>query len=100
MVLFLLTRTWSRDAFRGGLSLYFLAVGLVGVVGYGVAGLYTQERIALILITIVPVLAGFGLATLLVRRMNERVFRRAVILVIITTSVMVLTREALGLWTT
>ena len=97
MVLFLLTRDLSRNALRGGLSLYFLAVEIVAVIGYGVAGLYTQERVALILIVVVPVLAGFGLATLLVRRMNERVFRHAVVAVIMTTSVMVLAREAFSL---
>jgi uncharacterized membrane protein YfcA len=97
MVLFLLTRQWSRHALRGGLSLYFLAVEVTAVIGYGVAGLFTQERIALILITVVPVVAGFGLATLLLRRMNERVFRLATMTVIIATSAMVLAREALSL---
>ena len=97
MVLFLLTRKWSRHAVRGGLSLYFLAVEVCAVVGYGVAGLYTQERIALILITVGPALAGFGLAILLVRRMNERVFRHATMAVIITTSAMVLAREGFSL---
>ena len=97
MVLFLLTRGLSRDAVRGGLSLYFLAVEIIAVIGYGVAGLYTQERVALILIVTLPVLAGFGLATLLVRRMNERVFRHAVVAVIMTTSVMVLVREGFSL---
>jgi len=97
MVLFLLTRDWSRHAMRGGLSLYFLVVQVVAVIGYGMAGLYTQERVALILIVVVPVLAGFGLATLLVRRMNERIFRHAVIAVIMATSAMVLAREAFSL---
>ena len=94
MALFLLTREWPRHAVRASLSFYFLIVELTGVVGYGVAGLFTPERISLILVVTVPVLLGFGLATVLVRRMNERLSRHAAVGVIITTSLMVLGREA------
>ena len=97
MALFLLTRDWSRDAVRTSLALYFLAVEGSGVVGYAVAGMFTLERIVLVLAVTVPVLMGFGLATVLVRRMNERIFRNAVVVVIIGTSVMVLAREVLRL---
>lgn len=93
MVLFLLTRQWTRDAIRGGLALYFLVVEGAAVVGYGVAGLFTAERVVLILIVIAPVLVGFGIAALVVRRMNERLFRHAVVGFIMVTSVMVLGRE-------
>lgn len=97
MVLFLLTREWTRDAIRGGLALYFLVVEGAAVVGYGVAGLFTAERVILILIVVAPVLAGFGIAALVVRRMNERLFRHAIVGFIMVTSVMVLAREAFTL---
>ena len=97
MVLFLLTREWTRDAIRGGLALYFLVVEGAAVVGYGVAGLFTAERVILILIVIAPVLAGFGIAALVVRRMNERLFRQAVVGFIMVTSAMVLAREVFTL---
>ena len=93
MVLFLLTREWTRDAIRGGLALYFLVVEGAAVIGYGVAGLFTAERVVLILIVIAPVLVGFGIAAMVVRRMNERIFRHAVVGFIMVTSVMVLARE-------
>jgi uncharacterized membrane protein YfcA len=64
------------------------------VAGYGVAGMFTPERVNLVLVATVPVLLGFGLATILVRRMNEALFRRAVIAVIIATSLVTLGREA------
>ena len=97
MVLFLLTREWRRDAIRGGLALYFLVVEGAAVVGYGVADLFTAERVILILIVIAPVLAGFGIAALVVRRMNERLFRHAIVGFIMVTSVMVLAREVFTL---
>ena len=97
MALFLLTRGWPPQAVRGSLALYFLAVEAAGVVGYGVAGLFTAERLALIAVVMLPVLLGFWLATRLLRGMNETVFRRAAIVVIIATSLMVLGREAAAL---
>ena len=95
VAIYLITRGWSRHAVRVSLSLYFFVIEFFAVVGYGVAGLFTMERITLILIVAVPVLAGFGLATVLVRRMNEALFRRSVLALIVVTSLMVLGREAL-----
>ena len=93
MALYILTQNWTRNAVRGALSLYFLFVEAAGVIGYGIAGLLTTERIALILIAIVPVTLGFWLATYLVRRMNDAVFRRVTVVAIIGMSGLVLARE-------
>ena len=93
MALYVLTQNWSRNAARGALSLFFLFVETAGVVGYGFAGLMTTERVALILIAIVPVILGFLLATYLVRRMSDVVFRRATVVAIIGMSGLVLARE-------
>ena len=97
MALYILGQGWSRNAVRGSLAFYFVIVEASGVVGYGFTGLLTGERVALILITVTPVLLGFWLATFLVRRMNEAVFRRAVVVVIVATSLMVLARDVSGI---
>ncbi|MCH8827015.1 MAG: sulfite exporter TauE/SafE family protein [Chloroflexi bacterium] len=96
MVLAMLAKDLQRQALRGSLALYFLAVEGVAVAGYGVAGLYTTERIVLTLAVTVPVILGFVLATAIGRRMNERVFRRLVIGTVIVTSLVVLAREISG----
>lgn len=93
MALYILARGWPPNALRGSLALYFVVVEASGVVGYGIAGLLTAERVVLILITVIPVFLGFRLATFLVRRMNEVIFRRAALAVIVVTSLMVLARE-------
>ena len=93
LVLYILTHDWHRHAVRGSLSLYFLFVELVGIAGYGVEGLYTQERLIMTAIVLGPVLAGFALGSRLADRMDERVFRRAAIAVIVATSLSVLGRE-------
>ena len=97
IALFLLTRNWSRQATRASMAFYLLMIDAVSVAGYGVAGLYTQERLGLILVVIVPVVLGLRLGSLLLLHMNEQIFRRAVISVIIGTSLAVLIREALRL---
>ena len=65
--------------------------------GYGVAGMYTTERLTLVLVAIAPLAAGFALGGYLVGRMNEQVFRRGVLAVIAVTSLMVLGQELLRL---
>ena len=97
MALYVFTQNWSRNAVRGSLSLYFLCVEAAGVVGYGFAGLLTTERIVLIAIAIPPVTLGFWLATHLVRRMNDTVFRRATVVAIVGMSGLVLAREIAAL---
>jgi uncharacterized membrane protein YfcA len=97
LVLFFLARDWTSHAIRVSLAFYFLLVQTVSVVGYVVAGLFTQERIALVLIVALPALVGFSIATQLVHHMNERRFRQGVIAVIMVSSVMVLGRELLML---
>lgn len=97
LALALLSRRLSSQALRGSLSLYFLAVEGAGVIGYGVAGLLTQERMLLIVVSALPVVLGFGVAMLILRHINEVMFRRLVIAAIMGTSVTVLAREAISL---
>ena len=97
LVLYLLGRGWTRHTVRASLSLFFLLTQSISVLGYGVAGMFTMERVTLILIVTGPVLIGFTVASMIVRRMNERRFRQGVIAVIVVTSLMVLGREFLTL---
>ena len=97
VALHLLARGWSRQTMRASLALYFLVIESTGVVGYAVTGLFTGERIGLILVVTGPVILGFALATAIGRRMDERLFRTSVVAVVLATSVMVLGREALRL---
>ncbi len=93
MALYVYAQRWRRNAARGALSLYFLFVETAGVVGYGVAGLLTWERIALTLIAAAPVVVGFWLGSYLANRMNDAVFRRATVAGILIMCALVLARE-------
>lgn len=93
ILLFALARDWQRHAVRGTLALYFLVVEGAGVIGYGVSGLFTLERGLIVLIVIIPVALGFGFATLIHRRLNETIFRRLAVGLIIVSSLVILGRE-------
>ena len=97
LALALLSRRLSSRALRGSLSLYFLVIEGAGVVGYGVAGLLTEQRILLIGVSALPVALGFGVALLILRRINETMFRRLVMATIIITSMVALVKELASL---
>ena len=97
MFLYLMSRAPHIQTLRASMSFYYLAIAGTAVVGYGFAGLYTSERVTLILLVTIPALLGFRLASVVVRKMSEGAFRRAVVTVIVVTSLMVLGREALSL---
>ena len=97
VALYLLALHWPPLTMRASMAFFLLAIDVVSVLGYAVAGLYTLERWVLIMVAIVPVLVGLNLGTRLVGRMNEALFRHAVIAVTITTSVAIVAREALSL---
>ena len=93
MALFLLDQERDRDEFRGTLAAYFLVVMAVGSAGYAATGLLTGERLLYVLVAIVPVLAGFRVSALLLRRMSRETFRKAALGLIVAASIVVLLRE-------
>ena len=64
---------------------------------YGATGMYTGERVKLILELAPMVLLGVGLASLLVRHIDDRRLRQAVLVVVMAASIALLGREAAGL---
>ena len=97
MALFLLGQGMDSRTLRVSLAFYFMGMSIIALIGYAVAGLYTAERAIILLIVTVPALAGFWLGSTLLRHMNEAVFRRGVLVVIIFSSLLVLARELLSL---
>lgn len=93
VTLYLLTRNWERQSIRAAMAFYLFALDVFGIAGYAVAGFYTAERLNLIGVMMIPMIAGLGLGTLILRLMSERVFRYAVVTLIVSSSLMVLVRE-------
>ena len=95
MALFLLGQKMRGQVLRVSLAFYFLGMSMITLLGYGIAGFYTSERITLLLFVTVPALGGFWVGSVLLHQMNEVIFRRSVLVVIILSSIMVLLREIL-----
>ena len=93
VTLYLLTRNWGRQSVRAAMAFYLFALDVFGISGYAVAGLYTEERLFLIALMVIPMLLGLGLGAVILRVMSERVFRFAVVTIIILSSLLVLVRE-------
>ena len=97
VTLFLLTRNWRRQSIRAAMAFYLLALDVFGIAGYAIAGLYTAERLSLIAIMVIPMLLGLGLGALILKFMSERVFRYAVVTLIISSSGLVLVKELVSI---
>ena len=93
LVLFLLGRGMGRQGVRASMAFFFIVVYCTAAVGYVVQGLFTAERLILIAAVAPGAVLGYWLSTRLAGRMNERVFRQAVVGVIAVTSTLVLVRE-------
>ena len=96
--IYVIAQRWPREAMRASLAFYFLLADVFAFALYSWAGLVDKSTLANIGILVPGLLAGVGLASWIVRRINERVFRYAAIGVIIAGSLMLLGREAVGLW--
>ena len=97
VTLYLLTRSWGRQSVRAAMAFYLFALDVFGISGYAVAGLYTADRLNLIALMVIPMLLGLGLGKVVLRVMSERVFRYAVVTIIISSSALVLIREVVSI---
>ena len=93
VTLYLLTRSWGRQSVRAAMAFYLFVLDVFSISGYAVAGLYTAERLNLIALMVIPMVLGLGLGVVVLRVMSERVFRYAVVTIIISSSALVLARE-------
>ena len=66
-------------------------------IGYVAQGLLTAECFTLIVAVVPGMILGYWLSVRLTGRMNEKVFRQAVVSIIAVASILVLVREILPL---
>lgn len=90
---YIMAQQWQREQMRAALAFYFLCAYAVAFVLYSLIGLVDRDTLVNISLLIPALAVGFGLGALLVRRMNESVFRYAAIGVIITGSLVLLGQE-------
>ena len=94
--IYVITQRWPPQVIRATLAFYFLLIDILAFALYARAGLVDRDTVGNIAILLPGLLAGFGLATLIVRRMDAQVFRYVALAVIVVGGVLLLGREITG----
>jgi len=94
--IYALAQRWKAETVRAVLALFFLASDTMAFALYAATGLVGRDTLANIGVMIPGLLIGFGLAAVLVTRINERMFRYAVVAVIVVAGSVMLVREFTG----
>ena len=91
-----IAQRWPAQKVRGSLALMFVISGSLSIALYAATGLYTPETLTTVGLLVPGAVLGFGLAGLLVGRLNERAFRYVVIVLVVLGGCMLLGRELLA----
>ena len=97
LVLFFIGRGMDRQGVRASMAFFFTIMYITAAIGYAIQGLFTTERLILIAAAAPAVALGYWIAIRLTGRMNERVFRPAVVGVILVSSIILIVREIISL---
>ena len=97
LVLFFIGRGMERQGVRSSMAFFFTTMYCTAAIGYVAQGLLTAERLILIVAVVPGMILGYWLSVRLTGRMNEKVFRQAVVSIIAVASTLVLVREILSL---
>ena len=92
--IYAIAQGWPPRTVRASLALYFLTYEIAAFALYAWTGLIQRGTLANVAVLAPGLALGFGLGTFLAARMDQRVFRRAAMAVIIGGSVVLLVREA------
>lgn len=97
LVLFLLSQGWSRQSIRASMALFFIFMVTALLAGYAMNGLFTPPRLTLIAVAFVPAVLAALLGDRIAQRLTDAIWRRAVVAIVLTTSVFALAREIANL---
>ena len=94
--IYIMAQRWPPPMMRASLAFFFLSTYMLAFAFYSAVGLVDLDTLANAGMLAPGLLVGFGLASLIVNRINESVFRYLAIAVIITGGLVLLGREVLG----
>ncbi len=78
-----LARGWSKEAFRVNLMAYFFIINTVSVLAYWYYGLFTSTGVRFCAAAFIPVLLMATLGIWIKNRVDERLFRTVVLILIV-----------------
>ena len=93
LVLFMMIQGWTSHKIRASMSLCLACFVSVATIGFYPAGLYTEENVSLIGISILPLIVGSIVGAKIASKLNESLFRKATVSLIFASCVVILLRE-------
>jgi uncharacterized membrane protein YfcA len=94
--IYAISQKWKPDAVRGVLALLFLASNAVAFVLYASTGLVNRDTLVNVGLLVPGLIVGLVVTSVVVTRINDQVFRHAVIAVIVIAGSVMLIRELGG----
>ncbi len=91
-----IAQRWPPQTIRAALAAMFVSSSGMAVILYAFTGLYDTDTLVNLGMMVPGVLLGVGIASLLVGRLNEQVFRYVVIALVVAGGSMLLARELLA----
>jgi uncharacterized membrane protein YfcA len=79
IAILLLGKNYGKVSLRAAISFFSIPIIIISIIGYGVTGLLTQERLLLVLISILPIVLGFNFGMKLLDKIDDKAFRKGVL---------------------
>ncbi len=93
VVLFMVNQNWGKETMRSSLSMFFVFNEVMSIASLAVSGVL-NEKTLLVDVALWPVvLAGFGVASLLVNRIPQGLFRRIAAVVVLASGALAVATE-------
>ena len=80
----------EKDRFRATMTMLMLTLGTTRLIGYVIAGMYTQKVLLLLAIAIPLSYAGGFLGSRIAQRINQQLFNRVVSIVLLVSGVILM----------
>ena len=96
LAVFALNQRWSSSETRAFLSGFFMVIDAVIIICHSLVGMLGVNELKASLLFIPPLLMGTYISSLIVRLINERIFRRLMLVALILSSFTVLFRELIA----
>ena len=98
IVILFTARRLVRDVFRGTISAYFIATGLIGLAILLAGGTVGTQEVTLTLLLTPPAALGVLLGNRLSQRLSAATFQKLTLLLLLATGVMGMTTAIVALW--
>jgi len=93
LAIFALNQRWSSRETRAFLSCFFMVIDAIIIMSHGLVGILGIHELKVSVLFVPPLLMGNFISSLIVRSMNERIFRRLMFIALMLSSSIVLFRQ-------